>query len=287
MKEHYSIISTHELIRQIESGKIQNGAVALTFDDGYLDNFTTAKPLLEKYSVPATFFITDSYLGGQPFWWDELEAIIVHTDKLPSVLSVSFRNETINFNLGEDCELNEKIRSKQANFGASQPPTLRTKLYVKLWKLFSPLQKDDQIKLLKLVKEWAGLSEDDSQVEGTMSVQQLKLLSDNPLFTIGGHTSTHPALAKHTKDVQKKEIVENQNFLENCLDEKIRSFAYPSGNFNSSTIQILKERAFSAAFTTTSKPVVKKTDRYKIGRFQVTDLNQKNFERSLSNWLRK
>jgi len=286
LSEHYSIISTHELIRQIKSGKIKNESVALTFDDGYHDNFTTAKPLLEKYSVPATFFITDSYLGGQPFWWDELEFIIVHTEKLPPFFSVTFRDETVQFNLGEENELNEDIRSKHLNYSAGRPPTLRTQLYVKLWNLFSPLPKDEQMELLKLIREWAGLLDDDIQVEGTMSVTQLKQLSDNPLFTIGGHTRTHPALAHHTKEIQKREIMENKAFLEHCLKKEIKYFAYPSGDFNNSTIQLLKEHSFSAAFTTHSKPVIKNAGRYKISRFQVANLTRKKFERSLEKWFR-
>jgi len=286
LTEHYLIVSTHELTRQINSGKIKNGSVALTFDDGYLDNFTTAKPLLEKYSVPATFFITDSYLGGQPFWWDELEEIIVDTKKLPSVFSITLKDEKILFNLGEENTLSEELRSKQVNYRASRPTTLRTQLYVKLWKLFSPLPKDEQMQFLKLIREWAGLSEKDIQVKGTMTVQQLKQLSENPLFTIGGHTKTHPALANHTVDVQAEEIRENRRFLENHLDISVDQFTYPSGNFNDSTIKILKDHDFSAAFTTSSKPVLKNTDLFRIGRFQVTNLTRKKFERNLIKWIR-
>lgn len=69
--KRYKVIGLHELVSSVP----RNG-VAISFDDGYIDNYTTAKPLLEKYSLPATFFITNNNIGKQAeFWWDELENI--------------------------------------------------------------------------------------------------------------------------------------------------------------------------------------------------------------------
>ena len=52
--------------------------VAITFDDGYLDNFINALPLLENYNIPATIFIVGEAIDKPgEFWWDELEHIIL------------------------------------------------------------------------------------------------------------------------------------------------------------------------------------------------------------------
>ena len=59
--------------------KVPRNGIAISFDDGYIDNYTTAKPLLEKYYMPATFLITNGCLGKQTeFWWDELEHIFLN-----------------------------------------------------------------------------------------------------------------------------------------------------------------------------------------------------------------
>lgn len=284
---NYSIVSTDELIRQIKTKKVVNKSVAITFDDGYLDNFITAKPILEKYSIPATFFITDSYLDNrQSFWWDELEYIIVHSEKLPSVFSITFQDNVIQFTLGDEALLNDKLRTQHLNYRASKPPTLRTELYLKLWKVFSPLLKEEQMQLLQLIRNWANLTENNTKVQGCMSALQLKELANNPLFTIGGHTKSHLSLSNHSGEVQEKDIRDNKKFLETKLKTKLTHFAYPSGNYDELTVQILKDSTFSAAFTTTPQNVIRGTDSYKIGRFQVNNQNGNSFSRTLKKWLK-
>lgn len=119
-----------------------------------------------------------------------------------------------------------------------------------------------------------------------MSAQELKQLSDHPLFTIGGHTTSHRSLSHHPEEVQKKEITDNREYLENLLGTHIDHFAYPSGNFNATTLKLLKKNNFTASFSTNSQPVEKHSSLYKINRFQVMDWGKKKFELNLKNWLR-
>ena len=58
--------------------------VAITFDDGYADNLQNAKPLLERYDIPATVFVTTGYIGSErEFWWDELERLLLQPGTVP------------------------------------------------------------------------------------------------------------------------------------------------------------------------------------------------------------
>ena len=53
-------------------GSAATRAVAVTFDDGYVDNVTAARPVLHRFGVPATFFIASGYVGASAnFWWDD------------------------------------------------------------------------------------------------------------------------------------------------------------------------------------------------------------------------
>ena len=61
------------LVAGLRGGGLTGREVAITFDDGYRDNLTSAKPILERAEAPATVFITMDRLGAaREFWWDEL-----------------------------------------------------------------------------------------------------------------------------------------------------------------------------------------------------------------------
>src|SRR5262245_33350534 len=63
-----------ELVRAHQAGRLPDSAVAVTFDDGYLDNLTNAKPILARCDIPATVFVCSGSIGRkEEFWWDELE----------------------------------------------------------------------------------------------------------------------------------------------------------------------------------------------------------------------
>src|SRR6266487_2262873 len=64
-----------ELVQHLKDGSLPDKSVAITFDDGYADNLYAAKPLLEKYEIPATVFVCTGYVGKE-FWWDELERLV-------------------------------------------------------------------------------------------------------------------------------------------------------------------------------------------------------------------
>lgn len=72
LKENYNIIPLSKLIYNIKSHTLNSKSVCITFDDGYSDNFYNALPILKKFQVPATIFITTGMVGKKsPFYWDK------------------------------------------------------------------------------------------------------------------------------------------------------------------------------------------------------------------------
>lgn len=69
-KRFFNVVPLTELVSTLESGLAPNRALAITFDDGYKDNFLHAAPVLEKLSLPATFFVVSRWIGTEivPFW---------------------------------------------------------------------------------------------------------------------------------------------------------------------------------------------------------------------------
>lgn len=78
------VIPLAELIRRLHAHEPLGGSVALTFDDGYRDNYTTAFPLLKQYNFPATIFVTTDLIGT-PGYCSTEELQEMHTSGLVSI----------------------------------------------------------------------------------------------------------------------------------------------------------------------------------------------------------
>lgn len=80
IRSEYNPISLQTLLMKLKTGEFfAPNTVAITFDDGYKDNFLHAAPILKKYKLPATFFVTSGYINSERvFPWDE-ESPVKHS----------------------------------------------------------------------------------------------------------------------------------------------------------------------------------------------------------------
>lgn len=276
-----------ELVCNLKRGRLRKNAVAITFDDGYIDNYLTAKPLLEQYQLPATFFIASGNIETtNEFWWDELENIFLLSERLPSYFSLVINEQSLSADLNDEITLTTEIRNKHTAWDAclQQPPTNRAKLFYDVWSKLRPLPHVQQQHCLAEIKGWAKVQynvRDDFRV---ITKKQLMELSGNKLFSIGAHTVNHPALAHHSPDYQKKELIENKTFLEAVIGNSVTLLAYPYGNYNSYTMSVARELGFTGAFTTEEHTIKSNTNNYSLGRFQVNNVNSEKLEQSLKHW---
>ncbi len=75
-RRHFRVVSLRELVDRLERGARLNRELAITFDDGYRDNFDNAAPVLEKLSLPATFFVVSQWMGTEVVpWWDSQQGV--------------------------------------------------------------------------------------------------------------------------------------------------------------------------------------------------------------------
>lgn len=88
--------------------------------------------------------------------------------------------------------------------------------------------------------------------KGYMTWNNLKEMAGNPLMHIYNHTWSHASLGGAAKDKIEYEIITANSQLESNLGKHVSIFTYPYGSFNALVISVLKEHAFTAAFTTTN-----------------------------------
>ncbi|HEV7621282.1 MAG TPA: polysaccharide deacetylase family protein, partial [Flavisolibacter sp.] len=256
---------------------------AITFDDGYIDNYITARPLLEQYGLPATFFITHQNIDmSKEFWWDELERIILHRTDLPSQLQVKISGEEFKYQTDPYKESSLILAYFQNPL--SNVPNLD--LYINLWKRLLPLPALQQQQVMNELRIWTGESNIARKEYCCMNAQQLLELSSSDNFEIGVHTASHPALSYHSKEYQVKEIASNKTWLEQLTKRRMRYCAYPYGNYNETTVGILRDLSFDAALTTNAGIVKKDSNCFELGRFQVKNWNGHEFKRHLLSWIK-
>ena len=98
LREHFRPMALDDLVRVAASGAIPDGAVAVTFDDGYLDALTVASPILMEFGIPATFFVnTDRLDKEHERWWDILERVFLTIPSLPPRLQLLVGDNALQF----------------------------------------------------------------------------------------------------------------------------------------------------------------------------------------------
>ncbi len=285
LKKNLNVIAIDDLITSIGSGKFPKKTVCITFDDGYADNYIHAKPILEKYHCAATFFIATSFINqNNSFWWDELEMIFLHSNKLPDRLTLQIGNKTTSYLLKET-ELTKQqwLQQKKWKWHESTP-TDRCTIFLSIWKQLTALSPENIAAVINELKHWSHCNDQEYPRRLPMNAEQLHKLFTNKLFTPGVHTHTHCDLSQQKKQIQFKEIETCQNILKNKYNVARHYLSYPFGRYNADTIENIKELQFSACFTTEPLPLSRDSNKFLLGRYQPFNWNKSTFQQHLARW---
>jgi peptidoglycan/xylan/chitin deacetylase (PgdA/CDA1 family) len=75
-KRHFRVVRLADMVARLERGLAPDRELAITFDDGYLDNYDNAAPVLERLGLPATFFVVTEWMGTEIVpWWDRDQGV--------------------------------------------------------------------------------------------------------------------------------------------------------------------------------------------------------------------
>lgn len=280
LTENYNVVTPQQIIRQLEKKSISSNQVCISFDDGYLDNYSNAVPVLEKYQCPASFFIATYFLQNQqPFWWDELQELIFSSPQLPSPFCFSIKGEDVNIALEYDGQLTGEQQEKQDSWiWSDEAATQRCQLYFSLWEKMRPLPQPEIELIMARLKTYAGVAHINMSHAMPMSFSQLKKMSESEYVQIGLHTHTHPVLSDHSLEFQRNELEENKLMLEGLCEHPINTISFPHGKYNDDTLSVIKSLGVEAAFTTKGGSITTPSPRHELGRYQVLNHNADEFK---------
>jgi len=266
LTRNFTPLSLAELAKRLQEGKVPDRAVVITFDEGYADNLWNARPLLERFGVPATVFVTTGSVGtNREFYWDELERLIlVETVKRRSGETVTRENLAM---VGEkELRLEIKGRTRQWKLTSDEE---QLKAYHEICDLLMPLSPEQREAVLEQLRLWFGASENGRPEYRLMTVEELATISRDGLIEIGAHTVNHPNLTTIPPERQRWEIETSKRQLEEWLRRPIRWFAYPYENGDAVTRRLVQEAGFEAACAMNWGLVGNSTDLFWLPRIFV------------------
>jgi peptidoglycan/xylan/chitin deacetylase (PgdA/CDA1 family) len=228
ISKHYDCVTLPYAVERLAEGTLSNGTIIVTFDDGYRDNLVHALPVLERYGVPATIFVTTGFIDGTCVpWWYEQDTILRKLD----AAEVCWKGRSFFWKLGTPAQTFSAISE------------LNT--------LFKEMSLDEQKAFMDKLRN---LCPSTFTSESTfLSWDELIELGRHPLITIGAHTKNHPVLSRLTAEGVWDELAGGKEILENRLGRSVDHFAYPFGGHSQvcrREFEAAREVGFRSAFTT-------------------------------------
>lgn len=218
-----------EAVRAARDGRRDSKPmVALTFDDGYADCYAKAFPVLRRFGLPATVYLSTGHLDdpGRMFWWDAAEASLTppvrHGELGRSGLPGEFLEEFLNV--------------------ALSPTARRVEDFIRgpMYRL-DPAQRETFVKAVGAGR---------FQRPAMLTWDQVREMAASGLVEFGAHTVSHPLLDQLGFDQALDEVLASKERIEDETGIQVSSFAYPAGRVPAFYGELLDRAGMSHAMTT-------------------------------------
>lgn len=261
----YQVLPLSEAVDALTANRLPARAAAITFDDGYADNFDVALPILQRHGVHATFFIASGFLDGGVMWNDKIIESIRH------------------------CE-SETLQLGPLGFGTLQlgQGAQRWQAAMNLIRQLKYLEPEPREQTVDAICRATRVKPPSNLM---MTTSALRALASSGM-EIGGHTVSHPILARLDPAAAEREIADNRSALEHITGQAIRLFAYPNGkpeqDYRREHVEAVRRLGFKAAVSTAWGVAHSRSDPYQLPRFTPWDTQPTKFAlRLLQNQTRR
>lgn len=250
LQENYEVMPMKEIYdRRNEPVNAERPRCALTFDDGWRDNYLYAFPQLKQRNLPATIFLPLRFIGTTRMFWQE---------KLWLAMNA--------------------VESRPALEGVLKQVALRTPWFppvdpnMTYWNLKMTLLRRPAEEAEQFTERFAGSvpafvpSPDRSFVDWG-EVEEMRKSS----ISFGSHTLNHVLLLTAEPRTGRREIEGSREELKTRLGEEPCGFAYPWGALGPATRPQVSEAGYDFAVTVKPGLVTENTDRFLIPRIPLSE----------------
>jgi len=253
ISKKYNVISLKQAVTFLKGeGSIPKNPIVITFDDGYEDNYINAYPILRKYNVPATIFLTvEAIEQKHQVWLDVIEKAFVRT-------------------ILQDVDL-RRFKLRHYKLDSSKNKESALKETVAYAKRLSHDEINDFIN--EIIKS---LAVDGTEINNTFSMLRWdEIISmSNDSISFGSHGMTHTILNKLSLKEAESEIAQSKAIMKERANIDTDTFAYPNGrsqDYNSDIIRLLKKHGYSASCSLIEGSNRRATDRFSLRRLCVNE----------------
>lgn len=257
LREQYAPVPLSRIARWLEGKAVlPEGAVAVTFDDGYRNVLTNAVPVLNRLEIPASVYVVSDFVKeGKMVWTDTIVSALSATNKKRFELALPDR--TIELPIENDAEK------------AAADAELRT-----LCKSLADAERVDLVARIVAAlgvggRELAGAWPD----HDPLSAEDLKTLVERGI-EVGSHTKGHKILTRCTPQETGRELEESKSFVESATGKPCEEFSYPNGgrgDFDARTGGAARAAGYRLAVTAVPMRVPRRQDPFEIPRYTLAD----------------
>jgi glycosyltransferase involved in cell wall biosynthesis/peptidoglycan/xylan/chitin deacetylase (PgdA/CDA1 family) len=249
LNENYRVVPLDQLVTLRGKSRDRKKPIcALTFDDGWRDNFTHAFPLLKARGLPATIFLPVCFIGtNRHFWQERLWFCIREINKLPSTPDV----------------LKESVR----RFPWFAPDQTITSSYGSLKSFLMTRASAEAEEFVEELASTVGV--DGISDRAFLNWDEVRLMQESGI-SYGSHTLHHVLLTNAAPRTMNDEIRQSRQELAERLKTDISGFSYPWGGSNAISRLQVENSGYTFAVTTESELVSADTDPWLIPRLAVS-----------------
>ena len=265
LSRYRTVLPLAEFVSRAFDGTLPDTAVALTVDDGYYDNLSSAGPILARAHMPATLFLaTGPAERGAGYWWDEVAMIL---DAPPMAATLDIAGVAVSVALGP----REPADDDRQGWRAWEPRSARERLHYVVWDQMRPLPPPAIDRALLSLRSVFGARTD--AMTRAMTIAEVSSLIAMAPVDLGGHTADHVDLPALDRRAALDQILQGKDVIQTLTGGPPVGFAYPYGRHDPSTRQLIESAGFAWACTTEHGFVTRWSDRFRLPRIAAPDVS--------------